>query len=266
MTRSGARASLLATALISTATAAAASPWPREEGRLFIAAKTNYFKSTGDEAPVGGGGAPVFERFDGDVYAEYGLLHGVTLGAKIVYGHARFYDGFFESQVDGIAEIEASVQYAVLNGQQGALSVKATGITPTRFEQGGRPGVFSDGIDAELRVLYGRGLISEPFKVYATAEAGYRRRFGDGADQIRGDVLLGLEPNRRLLVLIEAQSRFSLRNEKPGGADYDVLILQPSLVWRQGQRWSVQAGVSYEAASRNLERGAGYFVSLWAEF
>ncbi len=243
-----------------------ASPWPRDKGRLFVATKANTFKSTSAETPPGAAGAPFFRRIDGDVYAEYGLFRNVTLGAKVVYGDATFHDGFSESQVSGVAEIEGSLQYTIFNGKGGALSVKATGITPTRFEQGGRPGVFSDGVDAELRALYGRNLLGEPVKVYATAEAAYRRRFGAGADQLRGDALVGIEPFSRLLILLEAQSRFSLRNERPGGADYDVLILQPSLVLRQRRRWAVQGGVSYEAAGRNLDRGIGYFISLWTEF
>jgi len=184
----------------------------------------------------------------------------------VVYGDATFYDGFFESRTSGVAEIEASVQYTIFSDRRGALSLKATGITPTRFEQGGRPGVLSDGLDAELRALYGRTLTGRPFKIYATAESAYRRRFGDGADQLRGDALVGLEPFGRVLVLLEAQSRFSLRNEKPGGADYDVVILQPSLVFRPSRRWAVQGGVSREAAGRNLDRGTSYFVSLWTEF
>ena len=260
------RIALIVSALALSIGPAVASPWPRGKDRLFIATKTNYFRSTSDETPAGAGGRPFFQRFDGDLYAEYGLFRDLTLGAKVVYGNATFYDGFFESHVDGVAEIEASVQYAIFNGRAGALSVKATGITPTRFEEGGRPGVFSDGLDAELRILYGRTLIEEPFKVYASAEAGYRRRFGDGADQVRGDLLVGLQPIRQALVLLEAQSRMSLRNEAPGGADYDVVILQPSLVYRAARRWSVQGGVSYEAAGRNLQRGVGYFIALWTEF
>ena len=246
--------------------AADASPWPRGEGRLFVSTKANYFRAGADAAPPLATGRPFYERIDSDLYAEYGLFEDLTLGAKIVYGNASYFDGFAQTRVDGIAEIEASVQYSVFNGRHGALSVKATGITPTRFEEGGRPGVFSDGVDAELRVLYGRTLAERPFKIYATAEAAYRRRFGDGADQARADFLVGFEPVGRVLALLEAQSRLSLRNERPGGADYDVTILQPSLVYRPANRWAVQGGVSYEAAGRNLERGVGYFLALWTEF
>lgn len=252
--------------LLATAPGAEASPWPRDKGRLFVATKANFFASTGEEALPLALEPPRFERFDSDFYGEYGLSKRLTLGTKVVYGHATFFDGFTRTSVDGVAEIEASLQYAVFRGSHDALSVKVTGITPTRFEEGGRPGVFSDGVDAELRALYGRTLLDGPFKIYVTAEAAYRRRFGDGADQARADVLVGLEPTERVLILLEAQSRFSLRNEDPGGADYDVLLLQPSLVWRAARRWAIQAGATHETAGRNLDRGTGFFLSLWTEF
>ncbi len=245
---------------------AGASPWPREPGRLFVSTKANYFTTAGGAPLPGAVDPPRFERIDSDVYGEFGLGSGVTLGAKIVYGDASFYDGFKTESVAGFAEIEGSVQYTAMRNREDALSFKLTGATPTRFEEGGRPGVFSDGVDLEARALYGRDLFAGPFKLYATAEAAFRRRFGDGADQLRADILIGAEPMSRLLLLLEAQSRFSLRNEDPGGADYDVLIVQPSAVFKVSRRFAAQAGAMREVAGRNLLRGDGFFLALWTEF
>jgi hypothetical protein len=245
---------------------ALASPWPRGKGRLFLSTKANYFTTTGDAPAPGAIEPPRFERIDSDVYGEFGLARNLTVAAKVVYGDAAFFDGFKTDRVNGFAEIEAGAQYTLFRSSADALSIKLTGGSPTRFEEGGRPGVFSDGVDLELRVLYGRDLAVQPFKIYATAEAGYRRRFGDGADQLRADVLIGVEPLKRLLVLVESQSRLSLRNEAPGGADYDVLIAQPSAVWRFSKRWALQTGLTREIAGRNLLRGDGYFLALWTEF
>ena len=245
---------------------ACASPWAREKGRLFLSSRANYFVSTGDAPLPEATEPPRFERIDSDVYAEFGLNSRLSVGGKVIYGNAAFFDGFSTASVSGFAEIEGHIQHTILRSRRHALSVKLAAATPTRFENGGRPGVFSDGVDAELRALYGRNMIRRPVKIYASVEAGYRRRFGDGADQIRADALIGVEPLKSVLVLAEVLSRTSVRNESPGGADYDVLILQPSAVWRFSKRMGVQAGLTHEAVGRNLVRGDGYFLALWTEF
>lgn len=257
---------LCAAAATMAVPAACASPWTRAEGRLFVSTKTNYFAATADAPLAGAIDPPRYERFGSDVYAEYGVVPNVMLVGKVIYGDANYYDGFKRSDVGGFAEFELGAQYSIFRRDRDALAVKLAAATPTRFENGGRPGAFSDGVDLELRALYGRTLIERPVKVFATAEAAYRRRFGDGADQARGDLLVGIAPLKRALILIEAQSRISLRNENPGGADYDVVILQPSAVWRVSKRWSAQAGIEREIAGRGIERGEGYFIGLWTEF
>jgi hypothetical protein len=247
----GARAVLLSAAALSFMTIpnAMASPWPREKGRLFLSTRGAYFSADGDSSLAGALDRPRFERVDSEVYAEYGLTRKATLAAKVVYSDATYFDGFDARGASGFSEIEISAS-----------------TFPAGLEDGSRPGDFGEDIDAELRVLYGRDLALKPFKIYATAETAYRRRFGDGADQGRADLLLGLEPFKRTLILLEAQSRWSLGNEEPGGADYDVVALQPSFVWRQTKRWAVQIGLTHEAAARNLDRGTGYFLALWSEF
>ena len=53
---------------------AAAGPWPRDEGTLFIAAGGNFLLSEGAELPV---------HYDPTLYAEYGLRPRLTLGADL---------------------------------------------------------------------------------------------------------------------------------------------------------------------------------------
>ncbi|MEM6539226.1 MAG: hypothetical protein AAF668_16035, partial [Pseudomonadota bacterium] len=58
----------------------------------------------------------------------------------------------------------------------------------------------------------------------------------------------------------------SVRNETPGGADFDIVKIQPSLVWRFSPSLSVRAGGLFEIAGRNLSLGRGAFIALWTEF
>lgn len=245
---------------------AAASPWPRRNGELFLATRTAYFLATADEPLAAGSGAARFERFDSDNYFEFGLTRAMTLGGKAVYGTSTWFDGVNGGAASGFSEIEGFAQYEVSRGANSALSVKLAVAAPRRLVTGARPELANDGVDTELRALYGRNIMTRPVKIFAAAEAGYRRRFGQAADQMRAEALVGVEPAARLLLLFEIHSTLSLRNEGAAGADYDVLKLQPSLVWRLTPRFSLQGGLAHETAARNLLAGDTFFVGLWSFF
>lgn len=245
---------------------AGASPWARDGGRLFVATRANYFLAKADTPLPGATDVARFERFDTDTYAEFGIGRRTTIGGKVIYGTSTYYDGINVSAGSGFSEFEGLVQRELWRNSTDVLSLRLAGGSTAGLDDAGRPGLVSDGIDVELRVLYGRNLASRPFKIFTAAEAGYRRRFGDGADQIRADILVGAEPLKRALVLVEALSATSLRNEAAGGADYDVVKLQPSLVLRVTRRWSLQGGMTKEAWGRNLLTGDTYFISLWSAF
>ena len=248
------------------ATEGRASPWSREDDQLFISSRTDYFIARSDAPIPPSTVLPRFERVETHAYFEFGVTKRAMVGGKLIYGSSTYVDGFFASAGSGFSEIEVFAQRQIFRSERHALGVSLTAGAPIPLETGVRPGLHSDGADLEARVLYGRDFFAKPFKVYATAEAGYRRRFGDAADQIRADVLLGIEPVKNLLLLTQVFSTVSLRNEDLEGADYDVVKVQPSLVWSFSRRWSLQAGVTHEAAGRNLLRGDAFFVGFWTVF
>lgn len=245
---------------------ARASPWSREDDRLFIATRVDYFVAIADAPIPPKTNPPRFERVETHAYFEFGLTRRTMIGGKFIYGSSEYDDGFVATAGSGFSEIEGFVQRELLRNNRHALSVRLAAGAPMLLETGARPGLHSNGADLEARVLYGRDLTLKPFKIYATAEAGYRRRFGDAADQIQADFLVGVEPLKNLLILTQAFSTVSLRNEDFGGADYDVVKVQPSIVWRLSRRWSLQAGVSHEAAGRNILLGDAYFFGFWTVF
>ena len=258
-------AALLGSALL-TASPSHASPWARADGEIFLSTRADYFIAQ-EDPPSGSGLAPSrFQRFETNSYAEYGLTRTLTIGGKIAYGTSTYSDSYSAGSESGFSEIEGFGQYEIFRGRRSVLSVKLTGAAPAGLNAGARPELVANGAAAELRALYGRNLFSKPCKIFAGVEAGYRKRFGDDADQIRADALVGAEPAKNILLLIEALSSTSMRNEAGDGADYDVVKLQPSAVWRFSRRFSLQAGVTHEIGGRNLVLGDTYFLSFWTIF
>lgn len=237
--------------------AAIASPWGQEPGDIFSVSRFDYFTAQSEDQR--------FQRLEVNSFAEIGLPGNFTVGGKILYGTSIFGDTSTRGADTGISEIEGFVQKRIAGGELNVLALRLSGARPAQFDSGARLGLVNDGIETELRLLGGRTLAFVDQKLFATAEIAYRKRFGNGADQIRVDATIGYEPTPRWLLLADIFSITSARNEDFGGSDFDVIKLQPSVVRRFG-RWGVQVGLTHEIAERNLLAGTTYFVGLRSQF
>lgn len=251
---------LLGVALVCAGPAvpAAASPWNRADGRVFLASRFDYFWST---TPVSR-----YERYGSDTYAEFGLTPKWMLAGKVYYGTAVSDSALGRITKTSFGESELSVQRQILRGAHSATAVSVGGAWSERLANGTRAAFVAPGVDIEMRALHGRDIVTRPFKVFAVAEAAYRYRFGDAADQVRADALVGFEPTRRLLLLVETCAQISLGNEGAGGDDFDIVKARASVVYRASKRWSVVAGAEKEMAARGITPGAAVILGVWSEF
>ena len=244
-------------AVIISATSAQASPWGQAQGDIFVVSRIDYFLAKDDLVR--------FERMDSNTYVEIGLPYDFTVGGKVLYGRSWFNEEFGRSSASGISELEGFVQKTVYEGDWDVFSLRLAGAKPAELDTGVRPEFAGIGPDVEARALYGKTFRDHPLKVFAGGEVAYRKRFSEGADQARADFTLGVEPTQKFLFLLDVYTIFSLRNEDPGGGDFDVVKIQPSAVYRVG-RWGIQAGVNHETAGRNILEGTTYFLGLRARF
>ncbi len=255
---------LFIAAILFFACAADASPWPRSKGGVFIETRADFV-----DAPLEGGGR--FERIDSALYTEIGVTNRLLAGFQAAFGRTTLQTPFESAAATGFSDLEGFVQYTVLRGHRAATSIRLAGARPAALAGGARQELAADGADIELRALHGRDIIQRPVKIFITAEAGYRARLGDAADQVRADGIIGIEPSDHWLILLEGQSITSLQNETrfetgAGGADFDIVRFQPSLVWRANERWAVRAGASFEVATRNVAPARRLFLGLWTTF
>lgn len=246
-------------AFVGAMTASAeASPWNRADGGLFVASRIDYFRSS---TPIS-----AYSRVDSDTYLEWGLTERWMAGGKTAYGTAFITNANGTSTTAGFRESEVFFQRQVQRAKHSATAFRVAGVWSGDQTQGARPGDAIGGFDVDVRALHGRDVLLQPFKVFVAAEAGYRRRFSGAGDQIRTEALVGLEPSRRLLVLLEGQSIVSLRNNELGFDDFDLFKAQASVVWRATKRWALVAGARTEFAARNIEPGDAVTLGLWSEF
>ncbi|NOX83970.1 MAG: hypothetical protein GXP06_13490 [Alphaproteobacteria bacterium] len=252
--------------LVASSTAAA-SPWARADNELFVISRADYFKA--DLGPVNTINGIVdsrFERLMSNTYVEYGLTDNITIGGKALYGTSWLTRGRDTETASGFSEVEAYIQHQAFRSSTHAGAVRLAAARPANFSSGARPELQSNGVDMDVSALYGRNMITTPVKIFTTTEIGYRKRFGGAADHIRMDATIGFEPSDRFLVLFDFFSTISMQNENIGGADFDIVKIQPSLLWRATKRWAFQAGMTEEVASRNISTGRTYFFGLWSRF
>lgn len=252
------RALIVAAVALFSAAPAAASPWNRGGGDIFVANRLDYFRSSTD--------ASTYARLDTDAYVEWGVTDRWMIGGKAAFGTAFIEDADGATTVSGFGESEIFLQRRLQRGEHSATALRFAGVWSGDVTDGARPGEQAGGYDIDLRALHGRDIILRPIKIFAAAEAGYRHRFSGASDQARAEFLVGVEPSRRFLILLEAQSIISVRNNAPGFDDFDLFKAQGSLVWRATGRWSVVAGARTEFGARNIVPGDAFFLGFWKEF
>ncbi len=253
--------------MFAASSAASASPWARANNELIIISRADYFKA--DLGPVNTINGIVdshFERLISNTYVEYGLTDTITLGGKALYGTSWLTRGGATETASGFSEVEAYVQHQVFRSPIHAGAVRLAVARPANFASGARPELQSNGIDMDVSALYGRNIINTPVKVFTATEVGYRKRISDSADHIRVDATIGLEPSENFLFLFDFFSTISMQNESVGGADFDIVKIQPSLLWRIRPMWAFQVGMTEEISGRNISTGRTYFFGLWSRF
>ncbi len=223
----------------------------------------DYFQASLEAQGASGG---EYHSLDNSTHLEFGLSDSITIGGKAIYGTYWLTNQLGAFTGTGFSEIEASAQYQFAGANRNAASVKLSAGKSAAHQPNVPRRLGEGGADIEIAGLYGRNLTSGPVKTFAAFETGYRKRLGDSADVIRSQVTFGVEPSKRLVFLIEGYSTLSVRNEKGAGADYDLVRIQPSILYRFNSRWAIQAGASEDVLSRNISPGRTYFLGLWSAF
>jgi len=253
--------------LLTIGAPALAAPWVRANNELLVISSANYFRADLEPTMTSGGIVDSdFKRLDSNTYVEFGLTDDITIGGKAVFGTSWLTRGTNIETATGFSEIEVFGQHQVLRSRQSAGAVRLTLVRPSNFSSGARAELQSDAMDVDISILYGRNLYSRRSKIFAAIETGYRKRLGIAADQLRIQTTIGFEPSARVLLLVDAFATLSLRNEDIGGADFDIVKIQPSALWRISNRWGLQAGVTEEITGRNIALGRTFFVGLWSSF
>jgi hypothetical protein len=244
--------------VVGVAAPATASPWNRADNAVFVSTRIDYFASHTL--------ASRYRRLDTDTYLEWGATPRLMLGGKAIYGEAWAEDATSLAQQGGLSEASVFAQRQISRGASHAFAAKLTAGIEGADVAAARTGVVDDAPFIDARLLYGRDIAPAPLKLFATVEAGFRKRFDGPGDQWRGEAQIGIEPTQRLLVLIGAEAIVAAGEENPAMGDYDLAKAGATLVFKASRRIRVSVGARQEFGLRNISDGRGFHIGLWTEF
>jgi hypothetical protein len=232
---------------------ALAGAWTLAPGAGFFSAGASYYRND----------PGTFEQVSTATYLEYGLREGFTVGGSL---EGEFPMGAASGQ-QARGTVAAFGRARLWVGDQGdPFSLQLGTILPL--------GDLVDTGEAQLdgeraldvRALYGRGFATAWGDAFVDLQGGWRRRFDDGADELRLDLTAGVRPAPRWLVMLQSFNTIGLRNARGDGPDFDVYKLAPAVGYELFEGVTVLLGAEREIAGRNIDRGLRVRAAVWTTF
>lgn len=252
--------------LVGASSPAHSGAWTLEEGTGQAIVTGLYSQA---DAAFDADGAPTprpeFEKGAVAILVEYGLTETFTLLGEGEFGAEREGDLPFARPALSHVGIGGRLRLYeadgfVASGQISARVEDAFGAADAAVDTFGW-----DAPQIEARALAGYGFTLGDYPAFVDAQAAYRYRVGDGADEVKLDLTLGIRPWSNILLLAQGFATFSARSD----ADVETYAYhkaQLSMVYDFNEQWSLQAGGFATVAGTNAIKERGLITALWYRF
>lgn len=234
-----------------------AAAWTLEEGTAQLIAETTWSSahhSFADDAELS------FSKiFIKDDY-EYGLSDGLTIFSRPEYVSARVRRA--SGTIDARELSYAGGMRQRLYVGAGVLSAQLAYTRTTAFTMTVADGQTA-GHQAEIRLLYGRGMRVAGLNSFVDAEVGWRWNAWPRPNEVVADVTAGAWLRNGLLLYGQSFMVFSAGYGEYPYTFYWQHKMALNLSWRVTDRLSLQAGGFVSPAGRHVVAERGLSVSLW---
>ncbi len=253
-----------ALALIFGATAAAsAGAWtlPQGEGQII----ETLFGWTGYGAPWGGNPGVKQNRFDAQTYVQYGVADQLTIFGETALERYSL-NPPDPSQYTGLDYSDLGLRARLWSSGAWVFSGEATVFVPGAHDPKSSAEAGNTGVAAEGRLLAGTNYAFGWATGFVDAELGYRLRTAGPPDEWHGDITAGLKLPYGIMLMLQDFTTVSSPSVNPGFPAWKSSVVEASVVYAFGDRWSIQIGVfsSVLAIKTNTARGAA--LALWRNF
>jgi protein XagA len=242
---------------------ALAGAWTQPEGSgLLIGTLYGWL---GDGLPWGGNPAVKQNRFDAQTYVEYGVTNEFTIfGQTALERYALSRPA--ENTYTGLDYSDLGMRAKLWSTGGWILSGEATLFLPGAYDSHAPAQAGDTGGAAEGRLLAGYSVPLGAMAAFFDAEFGYRLRSAGPPDEWHGDVTVGLKPTSGIMVMIQEFTTVSGASTNPGFPSWRTTVLEASIVYALGARWSVQFGLFTSVLAVRTNTAHGATLAVWRTF
>lgn len=208
---------------------------------------------------------PSYGKFEAAGYVEYGVTNWLTV---IGEGSAFDFNGSGSAYPVEPAPHYAGAGLGVIGGRiplgdVAGVHFSAQASLRVASEAAGQFLDFKVPTQADFRVQALRGFEIFGLPAFVEAQLGYRTR-GQGGDEIRADLTLGLRPEPELLLMAQSFSAFTPGANAFGG--YAAQKFELSGVYDLNPVWSLQLGALAAPTGVNSPAEKGLLTAVWRRF
>lgn len=206
------------------------------------------------------------------LYLEYGLLDGFTIGANPTYAWVRANHTNQHTKNNALIDTEVWGRYRVYENKGHVVSAQALVSIPGSYKANKDPILGYQQSDLEGRMLYGYSAYDVKIPWFFKIETAYRMRTKGPADEVRVDGSFGINITKRFMFLVESFNTIGQRNSKIATAfspvnppDYDLYKTSLSLVCSltESNKVRVRLGYDKDLYGRNVGCGQAFVLGLW---
>jgi len=242
---------------------ALAGAWtdPTGQGQII----ETLFGWAGEGPPYGGLARERESRVEAQTYVEYGLADRLTVVGQAALERyeltAPAADVF-----RGLDYSSIGLRANLWSNDAVVISAQATAFVPGARDSS-RPAQAGDtGGAGEARALVGYNFTFFATPAFLDAEAAYRLRCAGPPDELHIDVTLGLNPNARVMWLLQSYNTISPWSSSPIFPAWSSYAVQVSIVYALDEHWSVQAGAFTTVATVETNSQRGLLAAIWRKF
>jgi protein XagA len=258
----GAFAAGVVLALLAPAAAlAGAWTYPTGQGQII----ETLFGWAGEGPPYGGAAGQSESRVEAQTYVEYGLGDRLTVVGQTALERYEL-TGPPADVYRGLDYSSIGLRANLWSNDAVVISAQATAFVPGAHDSS-RPAQAGDtGGAGEARALVGYNFSFFSTPAFLDAEAAYRLRCAGPPNEWHFDVTLGLEPNARVMWLLQSYNTISPWSSSPIFPAWSSYAVQLSIVYALDEHWSVQAGAFTTVATVETNSQRGLLAAIWRKF